>query len=57
MVVVVMGVAGAGKTTVGSLLAGQLGTLEAPRNALTVDVDTPPATIVERIRAGLDPGR
>lgn len=39
------------------LLASQLATLEEPRNALTVDVDASPATIVERIRASLDSGR
>lgn len=39
------------------LLASQLATLEAPRNALTVDVDAPPAAIVQRILAGLDSGR
>ena len=39
------------------LLASQLATLEEPRNAMTVDVDASPATIVERIRAGLDSGR
>jgi gluconokinase len=41
----------------GGLLASQLATLEVPRNALTVDVDGPPATIVERILAGLDSER
>jgi gluconokinase len=35
------------------LLASQLATLEEPRDALIVDIDAPPATIVERIRTGL----
>ena len=39
------------------LLDSQLATLEVPQNALTVDVDAPPPTIVERIRAALDPAR
>lgn len=36
-----------------ALLASQLATLEEPRDALVVDVDAPPATIVARIRSGL----
>lgn len=36
-----------------ALLDSQLATLEEPRDALVVDVDATPATIVERIRAGL----
>lgn len=35
------------------LLPSQLATLEEPQNALVVDVDAAPATIVERIRDGL----
>jgi gluconokinase len=35
------------------LLDSQLSTLELPDDALVVDVDATPATIVERIRAGL----
>lgn len=36
------------------LLPSQLATLEEPANALVVDTDESPATIVERIRTGLD---
>lgn len=36
-----------------ALLDSQLATLEEPRDALVVDVDATPATIVDRIRAGL----
>lgn len=36
-----------------TLLLSQLATLEEPRNALVVDVDSTPATIVQRIRDGL----
>jgi gluconokinase len=36
-----------------ALLESQLATLEEPRDALVVDVDAPPETIVERIRSGL----
>lgn len=36
-----------------ALLDSQLATLEEPNDALVVDVDATPATIVQRIRAGL----
>jgi gluconokinase len=40
------------------LLDSQLATLEAPHNAITVDVSLPPATIVAEIMARIDrPGR
>ncbi len=37
-----------------ALLDSQLAALEAPKDALVVDVDAPPEIIVERIVAGLD---
>ena len=37
-----------------ALLASQLATLEEPHDALVVDSDAPPATLVERIRAHLE---
>lgn len=40
-----------------SLLSSQLATLEEPQNAVVVDADAPPATIVQRIRAALDRSR
>lgn len=39
------------------LLASQLATLEEPQDALVVDADEPPATIVDRIQAALGPAR
>jgi gluconokinase len=39
-----------------ALLDSQLATLEEPRDAIVVDVNAPPTTIVERIRAGLGLG-
>lgn len=40
-----------------TLLASQLDTLEEPQNAVVVETDASPATIVERIRAHLEHAR
>ena len=50
MVILIMGVAGCGKTTVGRALAGAL---EPPRDALTVDIAGSPDQIVTPIRRAL----
>jgi gluconate kinase len=57
MIIILMGVSGCGKTTVGNmkpdLLASQFATLEEPTDALTVDITLPPELIVEQIIAEL----
>jgi gluconate kinase len=52
MILIIMGVAGSGKTTIGSMLASQFDILEEPRDALMVDITQTPQEIISVIRKG-----